>query len=205
MTDTAPTSTTDVADGENVELARHVLRYVIAHPERHRQGTWLDPDDAGRYEYYVAYVAPRDDDRRVVVDRVDPDALTCPTTGCLAGWTLVLAGGEPGTPDARRSLVRGLLEVADVTGGWDAMFGASGAYAWTAVAADRLRVTDPGRVRRLNDVFMTTFDESYGFESAEEITGEEAAGRRFAELFGLDYDALRAEVAAELDAVENAG
>lgn len=194
MTDVATTPLDSAAEGEgeNVELARRVLRHVIARPERHQQSRWIDGDTADEYEYHLRGL-------RTNPELIESE-LSCPTTACLAGWTLLLAGGEAGTVDARRSLVTAMVEIVNRTDGWDGVFGAYGATAWTTVAADRLRVTDPGRVIALRHIFLTT---TSPFRESSSIQDNELASRRFAELFDLDYDALCAEVAAEVTAEAN--
>lgn len=52
----------------NTELARKVVVHALAYPEQHDQSFWVD-------------------DHYSTADRY-ADTLTCPTTACLAGWTV---------------------------------------------------------------------------------------------------------------------
>lgn len=72
----------------NVPLMREVSQWLWQHPERHNQNRWLLLHD------WLPHVATRDVEGRT--EQVLPVGdfeviLSCGTTGCLAGWTVVLA------------------------------------------------------------------------------------------------------------------
>lgn len=172
--------------GENVELAERVLRHVIANPDRHEQELWLDSASADAYRDHLrlTHTVPRP------LAEVDPEQLSCPTTACLAGWTLTLAGGEPGSEGARRSLAEGLLRiVADNHNSWRGVLGSVTSDLWTQRAAELLGVTHPDRIAELKRVFMTS-----DYRNNVNVR----AARAFAQLFYLDYDAIVRDVRARV-------
>jgi hypothetical protein len=80
----------------NVPLARRVLDQIMAAPARWRQGIWLERP------YPLGQQSPEN-----TVDN-------CETTGCFAGWTVVLAGHKTGgsrvMPDTVSSDLRAVVD-----------------------------------------------------------------------------------------------
>lgn len=90
---------------KNRELASRVLKYVIANPQSHDQNSWEDLTTTLKINSAISsvindpvnplvYSVSLSDD--VITSIVSSTNISCPTTACLAGWTVFIVEGVEG-------------------------------------------------------------------------------------------------------------
>ena len=143
------------------ELAELVLKYVTEHPERHKQRTWCD-------NHWDVSAPPGH----------------CGTTGCLAGWAVMLNAKNPG-----RSASAILREVRTELFGGEVVRPMSWSYPEVALKLlfPDFDLSRYGNFWEITESYGETDDPviltAYAFA---ETSSERRAIEGFAEVFGLE-------------------